>query len=95
MAHFPDAKIGETAPVWVAPDGWDDFAWVSDPEYFEEGDERIETVCQEWRLISEQRVVWTPRAELCPACGDGDDDCGTCSGTGEHPWAGTWQEIDG
>ena len=95
---FCNAKVGEEAWVYTCPDGWDEFAWTSHAETFDDIDEALTVVRRRWLLVEEQTVVFHPATELCPLChGDGvdrslyfgdDRECSLCKGDGGHPLAG-------
>lgn len=54
------------------PDGWvtyrmadgteifGEYAWVTDPEFFEDGDEPIEVIKETWKLIGSETVTFKP-----------------------------------
>lgn len=68
---FDKARAGESAFVYVCPPG-DEHGWVTDPEWWNDIDEPVTVVRQQWQLVHEDKVTFHDRTELCPECnGDG------------------------
>lgn len=101
IVNFMNARAGDEAFVWKCKPG-DEYGWVTDPEWWDDIDEPVETVRQQWQLICEDKVIFHPKHELCPKChGDGavpspagiDVECDKCKGDGGHPLAGQMEVL--
>lgn len=90
---FQDAKPGDEAHVFDYRPIGDEFGWVTDEGYFDDLDDPVTVTRQRWRLVSEDKVMFHPRTELCPDCDGDPDECGTCDGDGRHPAAGSMELL--
>lgn len=87
IVPFSKARPGEESFTFTDPTG--EYAWVTDPEWFDDIDEPVTVTRQQWQLICEDRVTFHPKTELCPTCGgEGTVACPTCDGAETHPLAG-------
>ena len=95
-----DANTPAIIERFTNPDGGDvlpGYDSVDHREWFADMDEPVEVIRTVYRYDRQERVVFYPSYELCPACdgeGTADASCPICDGHGGHPFAGQ-MEVQG
>jgi hypothetical protein len=65
-----------------------EYSFVTDPDFFDDCDERIEVIKEVWQLVDEQLLFFGP-PHVCPECGETVENEGDLCADCKEPEAAT------